>query len=944
MAVINYAIKIETGYTGGADSDYAIDDAGVVRFITGRPGYNGVPTYPTGEGTLTVPSADLQAAWYEGWITKNGVKSATRIGEIHPLGGYGNLSSFSFSIEGVSQWLAWAETNGVYVASKPVTLYVVIDNVFYFAWAGVVRDTPKDTATESFKCVDAFKAVHKQIPPSEVSETNYPSAIDDALGQPIPVCVGDVPYAVAHNVTGEPGYLTLFQANGVEYKSTVAEGYYISGQFSKIALYCTPGFDPDLIGAVGNNNYISVARGKDADTDALYKIVTAAYSTTTTINGVPADIIDVTFWGAFPVSPNTFLDYDVGWTDTSISADAWWFRIASMSTKCIVSEKPIDGFETNGPNPVVKHYDTETLKESDVSYVAKDSDNGQVSGERPSVTLLSKNITKDGDITGEAYVTPVVYDVYDNAITEACDRDRTTEYSSGTLSVPFSVRVPSDVAWADFDEVYLCMDVERRTEYTIESFIRIDITTRSAWGHYVGALTQTTYYPEQDNYCLTDRYYNWIPNVYYENGGDDNSEDQRWAVWEVLGGAYVDNKQHLRLNEDIFTAIKEGNISPVLDVVVTIRPETNSTATIVLKDVAIVGQRAITVTDGSVYPRVRGELQGANQTNTVYRAFKHLLEDYDGISSGDIDYGNLATVRDDWHIGRQLLSKASSFKYLDELCSQAFVAIVPKRNGNRKLTAWRDDNDFSGITHDASAIARNSLKKIEQTPISKTYNVFRMEYGWHPGRNKNIRAMVIDYVDEAAFPAVGVDADGDGVDDWKTYVGGLSEDSYADAKDLWETAHASYLRTEAINELPKRSAILSWFTDLEMFAPGEPSVYLGTGSSAYKALQNCVQWCTRQFNEVEYSIPLTAANIVRETLDPITFNDAIYTSGSNRYGWITKLKIDPSRDQINVTALLQPDDIEGGGIDDVGDIDESGSRTDTINESGSQTDTYTEGA
>jgi len=944
VAVINYAIKIETGYTGGADSDYAIDASGVVRFITGRPGYTGSPTYPTGEGTITVPTADLEGAWYEGWITKGGVKSATRIGEIHPLGGYGNLSSFSFSIEGASKWLAWAESNGVYVASKPCTLYVVIDDVFYYAWSGVVRDTPKDPPVETFQCVDSFKSAHKQIPPTEVSETNYPNATDDALGQSVPVCIGDVPYAEARNVTGEPDFLTLFSKDGVDYKATVADQYFIDSGFSKVDLYCTPGFDPDVIGAVGNQNYLAVAAGKDSDTDALYKVFSATSAGSSTLNGVPVSIIRVTFFGALPVSPTAFLDYDVDPADATISEDAWWFRIASMTTKVIVSEKAIDGYETNGPRPKITQYDTESGKETDVSYIAYSSDDGQSSGERPSVMLVSSNITKDGDITTEAAITPVVYDVYYADQPNCYDRDRTTEYGTGSIGVTFAVRIPTDVAWADFDEVYLALDLERRTAYSVNSYIQIDISTRSAWGQLVTGLSQTTYFPEQNNYSLTDQYYNWIPNWYYENGGDDNSEDSRWALWEEIGGTYVNNKQHLLLNEDIFNAIKAGDISPVLDVIVTIRPQSTSSATIVLKDVAIIGQRAVTVTDGSVYPRVRGELQSTNQTNTVYRAFVHLLEDYDGISSGDIDYGNLAATRADWHVGRQLVDKKSSFNYLRELCEQAFVAIVPKRNGGRKLTAWREDNDFSGTSHDESSVLRGSIRKMEKTPIAKTYNVFKLKYCWHPGRGEYIRSMTVDRVDESAFPSVGVDSDSDGIDDWKTYVGGVSESSYADAKDLWDTAHASYLRTEAINELPARMCNLSWFTDWETFRPGTASPYLGTGSSAYKALTNCVQWCTRQCDTVEYAIPLTAANVLKEVLAPVTFNDSHITDGADRYGWITKIKINPSKDQIEIEALLQPDDIEGGGVDDVGDIDESGSRTDTIDESGSRTDTYTEGA
>ncbi len=962
MSVINYAIEIDSGVTGVTDTDYACV-AGVIRLITGRPGYLGVPTYPIGEAGIA--TATLQARWFQGWLTKEGVGTAVRSVDPSVTGQYGVLSSFSFTMENSRKWWAWAETNEVWLANKPVKLYVVIDNVFYFQWGGVIREQPRTDTELLTQCIDSFKTVHKQIPPVDISETNYPDATDDAQSKSIPVCVGDIPYAEMRNVSGEPDYITLYttpiasipswlSGGSLEYKAVPATAYFSSGSpdgISAVRIPISPSLDYAAIGAVGNQNYLFVSSGTNADTNLAFKIQAVTDNGLGTFNGIDVRFVDVSFYGAFSVSPTTFDTlYKVDYAATTCSDDAWFFKIAALTAKCIVSEKQISGFETIGPYPRLIKYDTDTKKESDFSHIAGTSDDGS-SGERPYITLISKNITKDGDIT--AYVgvpplwisnTPIPTISTITTYGSLWLRDRGMgQFATDTY---YYVRVPRGVDWSEFDEVYLCADFERDSN-TRGLSLEVEVTPLNAFGQTVDALTETINYPEDgaDNFALDDTYFplNFIPNFYYDNGGNDNSEDSRFKQWETIGGEDTDNASHMKLSEAILDAIKAGDVAPMLRVRHRFKYNaTFSALEIKVRVMAFIGIRTMSVTDGSVFSRVRGELTGTDETNTVYNAAKHILEDYDGIAAANIDYHNLATSRGDWHVGRQLTDKKSSYDYLRELCAQAFFCIIPKRNGNRRLTAWRDDNDFTTLTHDESAIQRNSLRKLEKSQISRVYNVFKLRYAWHPGRSEFVRSVTVDKVDEASFPAFGADVDGDGIDDWKTYVGGLADSSYADAKALWDIAHASYLRSSAINELPQNLSVLSWFTDYAMFKPDTPSDYLSTGSSAFKTLRNFVEWTTRQFDLVEYSIPVNATNVALELLKPLTFNDSLLTNGVDREGWITVLKLDPKRDRITVESLLQPADISTDSID--GDIVETGDALDTIDESGSRTDTITEGA
>jgi hypothetical protein len=168
---------------------------------------------------------------------------------------------------------------------------------------------------------------------------------------------------------------------------------------------------------------------------------------------------------------------------------------------------------------------------------------------------------------------------------------------------------------------------------------------------------------------------------------------------------------------------------------------------------------------------------------------------------------------------------------------------------------------------------------------------------------------------------------------WTTYVGGISD--YTTAKAWWTICHLSYERTQVVNPLPKSLGDCYWFPDNNDFEAGSG----GMGDAAVYYLQNLVEWTTRKKFMVQYELPITAANIQLEILDPIIFNDQKYTNDVDRFGWITNIKIIPAETKIEITAILEPFDIE---TDDL--IIETGSAPDTITEAGDNADTITEGA
>ena len=61
---------------------------------------------------------------------------------------------------------------------------------------------------------------------------------------------------------------------------------------------------------------------------------------------------------------------------------------------------------------------------------------------------------------------------------------------------------------------------------------------------------------------------------------------------------------------------------------------------------------------------------------------------------------------------------------------------------------------------------------------------------------------------------------------------------------------------------------------------------------------------------MSYALPINSANISLELLDVVTFNDAIYTKGADRTGWIVSIEVDAPNDQVKIRVMLQPLEIQ----------------------------------
>jgi hypothetical protein len=364
---------------------------------------------------------------------------------------------------------------------------------------------------------------------------------------------------------------------------------------------------------------------------------------------------------------------------------------------------------------------------------------------------------------------------------------------------------------------------------------------------------------------------------------------------------------------------------------------------------ALVGRKSVDMEARGVYTRVAGETHLGRQTNTVYYAFRKILEGYDGIALADIDYGNLPWTRDSWHVGRQLIEQKPSFEYLQELARQSFVGIVPKRDGKRRLSAWREDTS-AALQHNQTTILRAGMQGKELTPLNQVYNQFDLKYSWDPGAKQYVRSLYVRKTTEASFPELS--------GAWGEYVGSsiLSKDdeslsgdfssttAYPDCKAVWDICHDSWDRIKVSSGDPGTDYTeLPWYIDYSEFDP-ESGEYQGIDSSAWKYLRNFAQWSTRQKTIVRYKLPITAANMTIELLDPVDFTDTVWTAGETRNGWVVGIEVDTENDCMIITSILEPPTIAVDSdefIEEIGSVIGAYISDPTYTESGTA-DTITE--
>ncbi|MDR0307637.1 MAG: hypothetical protein LBI42_12485 [Chitinispirillales bacterium] len=186
---------------------------GVFRWITGTPGFDG-----DNNGAKMENETPNPFKWYEGILIKDGMYNPNRKIDIKELGDYATLNGFNFSVRNDLAFWKIIEDEKIYIANYQVRVFVVLDKTFYNLWEGVVKSISHTETEYEFKCETDFKVIHKAFPQRLVTEELFGDSVNkDSIGQAVPVCLGDAPYAEGLNVSNvvKPVMFKIKKANVV---------------------------------------------------------------------------------------------------------------------------------------------------------------------------------------------------------------------------------------------------------------------------------------------------------------------------------------------------------------------------------------------------------------------------------------------------------------------------------------------------------------------------------------------------------------------------------------------------------------------------------------------------------------------------------------------------------------------------------------------------------
>ena len=801
MSEVQYAIEINTEVTGSTDATIGLTTDGYIRLITGRPGYDGNPTYPLWEN-----DSNNTEVWYEGILLANGFSPPNRRIDIENGGNYGTVSGFSFKTHNVMKFWKALEDVSISILNAEIKVYCIIAGKFYSAWTGIIEDDPYEENQTQIKCSSNYRKIHKSFPPNQISPNIYPLAKKSSYGNTIPVCLGNIPYAQLFNISGTTSNIVCDFASGKYHMGnpgiqdsdliyTVAFAEYAA--YSRIDIITMrKTFDSGELAG----HYIRAVSGDGAETDRLIQITdNNASGVHATGNALFPNCYWTRCWiaSSFETPQATVEDYAYDWFDTKDSVgETWWFEILDAKSRHIISTQEINAFKYDEFNqPFMFNYDKDKEEMIDAHGLITDI---AFRDGRDSVELLQTDINKDGSIT---YMVPHGCKCYlkDSAGNPASsfytedqanmtDMDKSTEASilpdPFLLTTTYTPTNPSLVTNVQFDIDVLNFDLRDAADIFIGMDLTLQATPSGAGAYDLGVgfefylidiyermhtFTDNmgidyTYEIESDSYPFEDTVvFNLLPNGYYKNGTTGIAGTSSSFGDQDGDGNAV--RSYLKMPDDLKDMLKTGTARAIR---MRIKLSTTANTTIediIIRQIGVFSYQETQTGNNALFMRVDGG-ETANGlgdlTNSFYYAMYHILESYDDIPQVNIDYGNLAETRKatyGWELGRQVTAQKNSIEYLKELCQFGFVGMFQKRDGNLKITAFREDQSVSTAFTDAN-ILRDSIKNFRKTSLLKCYNDYKLYWGYNPGSKKYDKSIGITNIDQSAFPDYLTSTDG----------------------------------------------------------------------------------------------------------------------------------------------------------------------------------------
>lgn len=594
-----HAIEIETDDGAGNLVSYtnaAIGaSSGKFYLITDRFGL---------DGSKTIAGDTDQTTWYEGLLTKDYASfSPSRSTDFVESGDLSAASSFSFSIKNTAAFWNTLEANEIYLGRCRVTYYYVtstdgITFTFTKRWTGIIEDQPFGELAYKIQCIDNSKDIFGSIPPEAVDVTTFPRAQKDSLGKPIPVAIGRVSHSpmVNVNTTGQKTNLTLV---GSTERTLAAATAYSAGSLT-VSLY-TLGktFAASDLLLVGRFLVVVLGGARQAR-KILSNTVTAS------------SITVVALEEALEESP-AWVPADSAWAIGNDSPNVWYFEVVQFSTDLIASTKPISEFlESPSGLAALYTYSTDEKDYTDVSEAGFQTSTSNVNSlGYPGARVIAKSVDPEGNLNAYFPIYPESIKLTtldgDNTwdgpglnvdLPNLTDKVQSTYYQFDGAADPgnvFELTLPTNAILKDLDDVYLLVDFSHRF-VTDSAGVTVQISAKgvdfygrptedviSAHNLYSTGLVAPNFV---DVYTL--------PGIYYQS--------------ETTPSGFYTHKASLSLST-LISNLKDSTALPTLRVTIAMG-HLGSDYQFRLKEIGLVGKKAISLTSETVHTSLVGETFG----------------------------------------------------------------------------------------------------------------------------------------------------------------------------------------------------------------------------------------------------------------------------------------------------------------------------------------------
>jgi hypothetical protein len=332
----------------------------------------------------------------------------------------------------------------------------------------------------------------------------------------------------------------------------------------------------------------------------------------------------------------------------------------------------------------------------------------------------------------------------------------------------------------------------------------------------------------------------------------------------------------------------------------------------------LTGERTVNIED--LYIKTSGVNLSESEelpVSNVYLAYKYMLETVNNFT--DVDYGNVATKRNDWEVSRTITTKESTKNLIKNLAEQSFVALWTNRFGNITLDAFTGIKDEytsttrNTWTHDNTVIKQGSIASVVPINQSKIYNNIELEYDYSYAEDSFQDTYYVTNVSADEFPETGDYSDYSNVSDRTT------------ASYLWGLAREVYLRYNIEKSAPNNISQCFWFNK-----PKTTSENIIEGSLFY-FLNGLIQWAGQQKNTIKYKVDISPDTITIDLLDRVTFTDYLITDNVPVNAWVIGVGVNNGANAMDIEIIVEPDELIKAKLYSI--IDEMPETTVVIDES-----------